>query len=157
MARRKFGGFGGNLIWRMPKNDKFDGNLIWRMPNYRNFSRNLIWRVARIAKKKIKKKTEWLRNVLMFKKIKDFLTILKINTIHQHSSIVNLLWIPNQNHRQKVRDLQNRKNRKIRDYREWGLRKWQIPIFPACFTRSEKTLRRTVTILYICICKKKCN
>ena len=51
MARRKFGGFGGNLIWWMPKNEKFSGNLIWRIPKYRNFSGNLIWRVAEIVKK----------------------------------------------------------------------------------------------------------
>ena len=50
MAGRKFRGFGGNLIWLVPKNDKFSRNLIWRMPKYRNFRGNLIWRVAEIAK-----------------------------------------------------------------------------------------------------------
>ena len=27
----KFGGIGGNLIWRMQRNVNFDGNLIWQM------------------------------------------------------------------------------------------------------------------------------
>ena len=62
ISGRKFGGFGGNLIWRMQNNDKFDGNLIRRIPNYRNFSGKLIWRVADIAKKNKKKQKKQLND-----------------------------------------------------------------------------------------------
>ena len=31
LAGRKFGGIGGNLIWRMQQNCKFGGNLVWWM------------------------------------------------------------------------------------------------------------------------------
>ena len=31
LVETKFGGIGGNLIWRMQRNVNFGGNLIWRM------------------------------------------------------------------------------------------------------------------------------
>ena len=47
MVETKFGGIGGNLIWRMQKNVNFGGNLIWRMQENVNFGGNLIWRMAK--------------------------------------------------------------------------------------------------------------
>ena len=48
MAETKFGGIGGNLIWRMANINKFGGNLIWRIANIFKFGENLIWRMNKI-------------------------------------------------------------------------------------------------------------